>query len=251
MKSLVLTQPTYLPWLGMIDQLDFADVVCIYDSIPLPRTSGGRSRGFSTRVQILNGNNKSWLTIPIPKQTISQSTNISNINISSENWMKKHRKTIRHSYSHCKNYKEIDEKVLAPLFDTTHENINLNEFLLDGMTRILKCFNIKKEFHSSTNNIGTIQSNEKTEKLVRHCKHYGCDTYISGLGALSYINHDLFVANKIDVYYMDYTITPYEQGKEIDFDPYVTSIDYLVRKTEDSVHVNKSSLIHWSMMVSK
>ena len=246
MTSLILTQPNYLPWRGLIDHLGIADRICIYDSIPLPRASGGRSKGFSTRVQILNNGVKSWLTIPVSSSHLSNGTKINNIDITSEYWPKKHLKTLYNSYCKTKSYEQVNKSVIEPLFSTLEGDINLNKFLTQSMRLLLQSFGYhEKHFFSSSADVPCCDNLEKTSKLIHHCKHFECDTYISGLGALNYIDHDKFVANSIEVFYMDYSFNAYAQSGLSLFDPYVTSLDYLCNSGMPKSYVPKSSIINW------
>lgn len=246
MTSLILTQPNYLPWRGLIDHLIIADRICIYDSIPLPRASGGKSRGFSTRVQILNKGVKSWLTIPVPSLYLSNATKIDDISITTEHWTKKHLKTLHNAYCKTEGFRLIEESIMKPLLSTLGDEINLNKFLTKSMRLILKSFGYQdKKFSSSSAEISICDDIDKTTKLIRHCKHFECDTYISGLGALNYIDHELFTKNSIEVFYMDYDFDSYKQPGLSSFDPYVTSLDFLCNNGIPELYKPKSRLINW------
>ena len=251
MTSLILTQPNYLPWRGLIDHLILADKICIYDSIPLPRASGGRSKGFSTRVQVLNKGIKSWLTIPVPSVNVSRGEKIQNISISSEYWPTKHLKTLQNAYSKQVGYKEVSKTILEPLLGNLSKDIQLNNFLTHSMRLLLSSFGVReKAFLYSSKDAPNCDSMNKTMKLINHCKYFECDTYISGLGALNYIDHDLFESHSIDVFYMDYKFEHYPQTGLDLFDPYVTSLDYLCNRGIPKDYAPKSRVTHWRDMIS-
>ena len=109
----------------------------------------------------------------------------------------------------------------------------------------------EKTFLYSSIDTPKCDSTDKTMKLINHCKYFECDTYISGLGALNYIDHDLFESHSIDIFYMDYKFEHYPQpGLEL-FDPYVTSLDYLCNLGIPKDYEPKSKLIHWRDMLSR
>ena len=63
-----------------------------------------------------------------------------------------------------------------------------------------------------------------SERVLEIVKAVNGSCYISGHGALNYLDHDLFEQAGIKVAYMDYMLTEYPQnyGK---FNPYVSGLD--------------------------
>ena len=64
----------------------------------------------------------------------------------------------------------------------------------------------------------------KTERLVNLVKAVGGSTYVTGLGALDYLEQDIFHEQGIEVLYMEYRKRPYPQGFGA-FNPFVSGLD--------------------------
>ena len=58
----------------------------------------------------------------------------------------------------------------------------------------------------------------------------GATDYLTGLGAMNYIDYDLFEAAGVRIHYMDYDLTAYSQLHG-DFNPFVSAIDLLFNPT--------------------
>ena len=59
----------------------------------------------------------------------------------------------------------------------------------------------------------------------------GGDVYITGLGALNYLDHGIFEARGINILYMNYRKKPYAQLHG-EFTPYVSILDLIANKGE-------------------
>jgi len=82
MKTIVISQPMYFPWVGLFEQICLADVFVHFDDVQF-------ARGFVNRVQIKTPNGPAWLTVPLRKH--SQKTLINELRTSEDSdWQKKH-----------------------------------------------------------------------------------------------------------------------------------------------------------------
>ena len=80
--KIVISQPMYLPWPGLFDQIKNCDIFVHYDDAILPQ-----GRSFISRVQIKNNDSLGWMSIPIKKSRIP----INQVSIDNEtSWKKKH-----------------------------------------------------------------------------------------------------------------------------------------------------------------
>src|SRR6267154_6293222 len=94
MKAVIL-QPSYIPWRGVFDQIDRADVFIFYDDVQYDK------RGWRNRNQIKTAQGKQWLSIPVySKGSQTENIPINQIRIVWDSpWNQDHWKAIRHAYA--------------------------------------------------------------------------------------------------------------------------------------------------------
>ena len=66
MKNVVVSQPMFIPWIGIFEQIALADTFYHYIDIQYPK-----GRSFMSRVQLLGNSGQQWLTAPIDKNTLA------------------------------------------------------------------------------------------------------------------------------------------------------------------------------------
>jgi hypothetical protein len=125
------------------------------------------------------------------------------------------------SYSKSNFYEELHndiEKLI--MFDCQY----FYEFSINIIFFFLKTLNIQKtcyrdlDFHKDFG--------EANDRLVNLCNEVQASTYLSGVGAKSYIDEDIFLKNKINVVYQDYAPNSYNQQSN-KFIPGLSIIDVL------------------------
>jgi hypothetical protein len=68
--------------------------------------------------------------------------------------------------------------------------------------------------------------------------------YLTGHGALKYLNHTIFEDRGIDVRYMNYCVGPWDQLHG-DFTPYVTGLDVLAHLGPNAATALNSTTLNW------
>ena len=69
--------------------------------------------------------------------------------------------------------------------------------------------------------------NTSTHRLVDVCNTLGADTYLSGPGARNYIEENLFLKNKINLEFQEYSSIKYTQLVSKTFIPNLSILDSL------------------------
>ena len=138
-----------------------------------------------------------------------------------QEWRQEHLRQIKDAYHSAPHFSEIYEGLVKEIyaFDTSH----VAEFCIYGMERLLSHLHINAELHRSSD-LSTQGSG--SQRVLEHCLLFGSTQYISGLGARNYIDYDLFEKHGVQIYYMQYPLTPYPQLYG-EFDPYVSVLDLL------------------------
>ena len=176
--KIVISQPMYLPWPGLFDQIKNCDVFIHYDDATLPQ-----GRSFISRVQVKNNDTLGWMTIPIKKSKLP----INQILIDNENnWKKNHIKRIKKSLENT-SFFNIAFELIQDLEKVEFNNISeLNIYYIEKISRFL---GFNTEFRISSDYKLDLQA---TEKLIQICKINHATKYITGHGAINYICHESF-----------------------------------------------------------
>lgn len=219
MKTCVIMQPTYLPWLGYFDLINKADVFVFLDHVQFSKQS------WQQRNKIRDRNGEQLLVVPVKKGGLKE-YRIKDVLIdSNRNPLIKHLKTIKNNYAKAKNFSEIFpelEEIYSKKFDTLADlNIGL---ILYGCEKM----GLKKEMiRSSTLDL----VGNKVDGLISICKLVGADHYHSPLGSKDYIDEcNIFEKNSIQLSYQEYNQPEYKQITYDDFISNLAFIDYLFNR---------------------
>lgn len=235
--KVVVSQPFYLPWPGLFDQIRQADLFVHYDDVQLPQ-----GRSFCSRVQIKTRNSLAWLSVPLVRNSRNMIRDALIDN--SKHWRNDHLNNIKESLSKADFYSDA-LKIISEVFDNQIQNLSdLNIMLIEAISGYL---GLKTKFMvSSSSKI----SRKSTEKLLELCKENNASSYITGHGAKNYLNHELFEENNIDVRYMQYNIKPYSQFYG-EFTPYVTILDLIAHKGPESIQHLQSTTVPWRAFLAQ
>lgn len=231
-RTLVVSQPMFLPWVGLFEQIRLADEYIHYDDVQLPQ-----GRSFMSRVQIKSANGVSWLTIPIDHARSGKLLN-EVVLVESGDWRGKHLKTLQHAYARRPHFNLMFGLVEKIYNKPTNR---LVEFNVHAIEEIAGFLGLAPRFtRSSEMNV----PGGGTQRLVDLCTAVDSDTYVTGHGALNYLNHQAFEDKGISVRYMDYKKVPYEQGHG-EFTPYVSILDAIANCGDLTRDLLCSEAIYW------
>lgn len=229
--KLLITQPTFLHWIGYFDMIDYCDEIVFLDDVQFER------RSWQQRNKIRTKDGLEWLTVPIKNKNLREQKiyeTIIDINsLENEKILSK----IQHNYSKAKYFKDY-----WPEFKVIFSNSLNNSKLIELNTKLISWFltklKINKQCHlsSSFNILG-----EKSMKLINICKLLKSEEYVSTIGASNYIKNygELFKKNNIQVYFHNYIHPEYKQCSE-PFIPYASILDLLFNEGVNSLSKLKS-----------
>lgn len=229
--KIVITQPTYLSWIGYYGMINLADIFVFYDDVQFER------RSWQNRNKISKNNGESqWLTIPIIHNGQNEKINEVKIDYST-NWREKHWKSIYYSY--CKSpYFEMYQNEIKSIYMNKYDTISdFNIFIIKKIAKLLN-INLPK-FVISSEIEGVF--GEKTDRLINILEKIGGDEYISTIGTKAYLETDKFKDKNIDLYWYDYQNTVYGQ-MNLEFVPYLSVIDLLFNVGPDSLKIINKGL---------
>ena len=211
MSVVVISQPMYFPWVGLFEQVALADVFVHYDNVQLPQ-----GRSFITRVQIKTANGPQWLSAPVKREAGQLIQDV--LLDGGSDWQRKHLNALRHAYARTPFLEEMIAVVESVYAKADGSLCGLNIAAIETVaeylglsTRFVRASDHPTESHS-------------TQKLVDYCQHYDATQYVTGHGALKYLDHQAFTSLGIAVRVMDYQCVEYDQPHGV-FTPYVSILD--------------------------
>jgi len=231
--NVVISQPMYFPWVGLLEQIRLADVFIHYSDVQFARG------GVFNRVQIKTVRGSDWLTVPLRDQHRGQL--ISEVVIDERfDWRSKHREILRHTYRKTPYLSDLlsifDDVVSAPVS-------NLADLSVASVMALAEYFDLtsNRRFHDSRD-LGT--SGSSSQRVLDLTIKVGGTTYITGHGASNYLDHEIFENAGITVQYIDYQLSEYPQLHGA-FTPYVTALDLVANCGPEGSEVIRSTTIPW------
>jgi len=237
--KLVISQPMYLPWRGIFEQIKLCDKFVFYDDVQIPK-GGGKSRGFISRVQIKTERDWEWLSVHI-KRSGEGLQLIKNAFFTDLGWKNRHMVKIKQAYQEAKFFNEIYESLVLPIYN--YETELLSEFCINSTKIICNYLDLHPLFYISSD-LNIPKAKDASQRVLEICLHFKTSEYITGHGAKNYINYAIFEKENVAIKYMEYKLTPYPQlhGK---FNPFVSILDLLFNVGKDSNVYLDSKAIYW------
>jgi hypothetical protein len=231
-RTVVVSQPMFLPWIGLFEQVRLSDVFYHYDDVQLPQ-----GRSFMSRVQVKTADGVVWLTAPLDRRRSGRLINETYFS-AHEDWRRRHLRVLREAYSRAPHF-DLMFGLAERLYGFATES--LAEFNMHSVEAVAAWLGLNREFRrTSASGI----DGSSTQRLLDVCLAAGADTYVTGMGALEYLEHERFEERGIDVRYMAYQRTPYPQLHG-EFTPYVTILDAIAHVGERARELVGSPTVSW------
>lgn len=236
MVSVVISQPMYWPWCGFLAQMSLADVFIWLDDVQFSKGS------FTNRVQLKSGDKPQWLTIAL--QGKGSFRRIADLHPVDPAWRASHRSKLVSAFA---GYPFRDNAL--DLYDAGGNFDELFQALIASSQLLAEALGVLPPKTMMSSAIGT--SGQKTDRVLELVKAVGGTHYITGHGAASYLQHDRFETEGIDVAYMDYRPVPWPQPHD-PFSPFVSTLDLIasVGKDKAALHLNPKTL-DWRQFMAR
>lgn len=237
-SSIVISQPMFFPWIGMLEQIRLADRYVHYGDVQFSKGS------FVNRVQIKTERGRHWLTVPL--RDFSMGQQIDDVKIDNrKEWRNQHLELLRQAYSTAPHRSEMLDLV-ADVYRHSYEAIGaLSRASLKALCDYFALTEGREFFDSQELAIGGNSSRRVFDIVVK----LGGTRYITGWGARNYLDHELFEQHGIRVEYMDYKLVTYPQLHG-DFTPYVSALDLIANCGADGRELICSGTLHWKEFIS-
>lgn len=214
MTSVVVLQPSYMPWLGYFDQMDRADVFVFYDVVQYDKN------GWRNRNRIKTRQGAQWITVPVLQSKRHDQTNLEVEIDTRGDWAAKHTSSLEQAYAHARHVDDYLPEIASVLHQPWTKLVDLNVRLTQTICGWL---DIATECHRCSE---LDVAGDRNERLLNICRRFGADRYISGDSAKDYLDEDAFRRSGIEVEWQDYRHPRYEQLHG-EFLPNLSVIDLL------------------------
>ena len=211
--SVVITQPMYFPWVGMLQQVKRCNTLVFYNDVQYSK------RNFTNRVQVKTSGGRKWLTVPLRR--LERGQRICDVGIDNRrDWQSSQRDFLRQAFADAP-YRDDMLGVVDQVFSKSYES--LADVSRASMVSLMEYFELEKELVIIDSETLAVEG-DSTQRLVDICLALKGQHYITGHGARNYLEHERFEEKGISVSYLDYRFSPYPQSFG-DFTPYVTALD--------------------------
>ncbi|MAP24509.1 MAG: hypothetical protein CMM87_03145 [Rickettsiales bacterium] len=233
--KVVISQPMFLPWAGLFNQILMADIYVHYDDAQFSKGS------FLNRVQLKSKEQYFWLTMPVSATFQARINNI--ITLNKSRWKKKHLKTFKQIFSQRPFGKEVLNLIENIYFFETE---NLADFNINAIEKICNYLEIDRKFIKSSAIDGLEGSS--SFRVCEILTKLGASEYITGHGAKRYLDHEMLESKGIITNYICYDIAPYYNCTN--FTPYASVLDLISFKGKKSLENLNSRKKYWKDFIN-
>jgi len=233
MKTVVISQPMYFPWVGLLEQMRHADVFVHLDDAQFSKGS------FFNRVKIKTAEGTPWLTVPLAETKLGQSLN--ETQLAKHNWRRKQLATLRQAYAAAPHVEEM-LGLVESVFEVEHKSLAaLSAASVEALAEFFDIVPAEVRWSSAMAIEGT-----GSARVLAICEALGADRYVTGHGAREYLDHESFEAAGVRVEYLDYEKREYPQLHGA-FTPFVSALDLAANcgRTHAMREVIASGSVYW------
>jgi len=235
--KVVISQSMYFPWVGFLEQLRLADVFVLYDDVQFSKGS------FTNRVQIKSPSGPRWLSVPLPGLHLGQC--IDEVRLDERHdWRRQHRDQLVQAYRKAPFSADMLALVNAVF---AHPVTTLSELSYASVMAQADYFGLSS--HLRLYDAATLGiPGSSSQRVLDIVRAVGGTVYITGHGALNYLDHEAFEAAGVTIRYMRYRRLAYPQLHG-EFTPYVSALDLVANCGRFGIDYICSESIYWKDFV--
>lgn len=229
-KTAVIMQPTFLPWLGWFDLLDQSSEMILLDDVGFSKQSWQQRN----RIRVANG--LQYLSLPV-KTSGRIGQKIYETRLDGDLYIGKMIKTIQANYAKAPFFSDYYSSLCAVLSSSSASGmlLEMNRGLIDWL---LKQLGVEKtiKLASSMKIAG-----ERGEHVALLCRHVGAGQYLTPAGAEDYLREDYaaFAREGVEILIHNYEHPVYRQCFA-PFMPYASVIDLLMNEGPGAMEIIRS-----------
>jgi len=235
-RIVAISQPMYFPWPGFMEMMALADTFIWLDDAQFSKGS------FTNRIQVCSDVGTNWMTIPLENK--GRFTPIRDLKASGADWAASHRSLLANS---LRGYKH--SSVALDIFDKTcNTNENLCHLLIASSEELAKYIGVAPKHTVRSSELGV--EGASWRRVLDLVKAVGGDTYVSGAGGASYLDHDAFNVEGVSVEYMSYSLNTWDQGRA-ESTPFVSSLDLIAAEGTRASEFLHPKSVGWQEFLAK
>jgi WbqC-like protein family len=220
--KVAIHQPQYFPWPHYVHKVLSADIFVYLDSVQFSKN------GVQNRNQIKTTQGSLWLTIPV-RNHLGQL--LKDTKVAEPGATRKHWKTIKTSYARTPGFARWQSE-LSQLLDRDIEF--LMEPAIDSTEWMLKKLNLSTERIKASELDGI--GGESSKLIASICRALRATSYLTGTGALAYLNENDFTEIGCDVMVQHWQPFPYNQVNG-EFVPDLSTLDLLLNCPDEALNL--------------
>jgi hypothetical protein len=233
MKTIVITQPMFFPWVGLLEQIRLADTLVIYDDAQFSKG------GFLNRVQIKTAAGVRWLTVPLRDAPLGTRM-MDAVLDDRKDWRRSHLDQLRQSYASAPHRNQM-LSLVEQVYDKPYGT--LDRLAEASMAALASYFEVSDTLRWVRMSDLCIPG-KSWERVLSTVKALDGDVYVTGHGARNYMDHKAFEQAGVTVRYMDYARREYPQLHG-EFTPYVSALDLIANCGKEGRSAITSGTVHW------
>lgn len=213
-SMIAIHQSQFLPWLPFIYKIFKSDIFVILDNVQFQKN------GVQNRNMIKTSQGPKWITVPVK---VHLGNLINEVEISNFSAYPRILKTLEFNYKKSKFFNDIYPWIEGIFMKKI---INLNDLNIELLSGILNKLDCKTKIFFSSQ-LGLTKT--KDDLVLEIIKKFREREYLSGKGALDYMDLDKFSAEGINVNFSQFDYTAYAQQWDatVPFVPELSVIDLL------------------------
>ena len=212
-------QSQYIPWPAYFRKIALSDKFIILDDVQFQKN------GIQNRNKLRNKNGDFWLTIPLSG---SIEDKINEKFFLDDRWVRKHLQSITQSYSKAPYWSEHSDGILSIYEGNIKKLDTINKLFIDY---ILMCLELETEILLSSE---LKVEGQKSGLVLNLCKKVGATHYISGKGAMDYLDLNQFNASSVEVSFLESKNPSYIQFQG-GFIPGLSILDMIMNVSKEQI----------------
>jgi len=214
-RTMVVMQPTVLPWAGYFNLMHLADDFVFFDDVQLEK------RSWQTRNRLLREGKAYWITLPIKHAGLNQKIFETWV-ATNHFWESSVRKSFGRNYGNHTHFHAALE-ILNFFLDCKCDN------LADRNISTILFIADKLQIHTRIHRASEICiDGVRSDRLIKLCDYFKADIYLSPNGAKEYLELDDFARrSSSQLLFQNYDVLPYPQLNSNEFIPCLSIVDLI------------------------
>jgi len=198
-RRVAIQQPSYMPWLGYFEQMDFVDLFLFFDDVQYSK------RSWRSRNRVRVSDKSIFLTVPVSNAHRPLPL-IRDMLIQEGPWQRKHLRTLEHAYAKAPYFGPVMELLSTHLLADTDNLCTLN---IQLTTAIARWIGIETPLMRTS---CLYYDREKgQQRLLNVCRAVEADRHYTGQGARKLLDSRWFLERGITIEFQVFDHPKYPQ----------------------------------------